>query len=149
MAGSEEVNYSPTRAGRALYMAMADPESLRLTNIELARRAGISEKRFYDLMGNPMYRAWVNEQRQRTLNRYVDQILTASVKTAAKDGREGHQDRRMLLEMTGLYQPKGVEGGGGNQPLTIIIGGSNIVGGVQSPDQSRDSSGRGEADPDG
>ena len=130
-------------------MAMADPESLKLTNIELARRAGISEKRFYTLMGDPMYRAWVNEQRQRTLNRYVDQILTASVKTAAKDGREGHQDRRMLLEMTGLYQPKGAEGGGGGgQPLTIIIGGSNVVQGAQSPEQPRSGPGRGEAEPD-
>lgn len=141
--------YAPTRAARSLAVAMLDPKSVKMTVAELAKAAGISDRQYYRLMNNPEFKAWVNEERRLAVFRHVDAVITAAVTTAAKEGREGHQDRKMLLEMAGLYQSKqSMEvGGAGGQPLTIIIGGAaTTTGGGQAgaPTESE-----GGAEPDG
>lgn len=118
--------YAPGKNGVRLMLAMMAPESYKLTVAELAAKAGIGERTYYRLMADPQYRVWLDEQRRQALARHVDNIMNAAVTTAARDGRDGHQDRKMLLEMAGLYVPKQAHevGGAGGQPLTILIGGA-------------------------
>lgn len=58
------------------------------------------------------------------LGEYVGPALTALGETAATSGREGYADRRLLLEITGIYTPKSKQditsGGEPVQPIQFI-----------------------------
>jgi len=84
---------------------MSDPANLALFNKELIELAGISEAHFYRLMKNPSFTAKRRAILLDVVKSSIGLILKAAVDSAQIEGRDGQPDRKMLLEMAGLYLP--------------------------------------------
>nr|WP_294577194.1 hypothetical protein [uncultured Rhodopila sp.] len=97
-----------TRVERAVLAVLVDPRfnQPNTTNAERIAAADVSERRFYEVMADP----WFQDQQRRAfldvIRTNIGPIVEAAVKTASAEGRDGHQDRKMLLEMGGMYIPK-------------------------------------------
>jgi hypothetical protein len=94
-----------TKADVALLAAMADPDRFRATNEELWTAAGISRATFYRLTRDPGFAARRRQQLFDVLRSEVNDVVYATLLNAQLPGREGFADRKLLLEMTGVYQP--------------------------------------------
>lgn len=92
-------------AGRRLLALMRDdPDYDTLTKAEIAKRARINIKTYYALWQQPAFIKAYDKYCQDLVKESVDPIIKASI----REGRKGsHQDRKMILEMAGAYQPKG------------------------------------------
>jgi hypothetical protein len=97
-----------TRAEQNLLAVLVNPAFNQpdTTNEQRFNAAKISESRFYGIMTDP----WFKEQHKNAvfqmIRSNVGSIINASVKTAQQEGRNGFMDRRMLMEMSGMYVPK-------------------------------------------
>lgn len=95
-----------TRSEKALLAVLLDPAYFKALNTERARAAGISDRRFYQMMADPWFREREREAFYDLLRTRLGPIVQAAAETAAQPGRDGHFDRKMVLEMAGLYLPK-------------------------------------------
>jgi hypothetical protein len=114
---------SLTRKERAVLAIICDPSMADATNRERYAKAGLSERRYYEILADP----WFNEQHRRMIQSVVKErvgrLIEAGYQTAATPGRDGFQDRRMLLEMTGHYvKREQIDHTSGGQPIVGVIG---------------------------
>lgn len=65
------------------------------------------------------------EERIKTLrvalvDEHVSDLIAASIDCALNDAEKGHQDRKMLLEIAGIYKPRQIsQVEGGDKPLIV------------------------------
>lgn len=99
-----EDDYSPTPGEEKLLQVRLDPENLGKNITELCQAAGISRQTYYDSMKKQGFVNLLNKLRLESLRNYISDVIDASFKTATTCGSRGFQDRKMLLEMAGLYR---------------------------------------------
>lgn len=97
----DEKNRTLTRTEGKLLDLLLDPATRHLKQKEIYTRAGCSKSRYWTIMQDP----WFQEQRRNLLRTMVQEQAAAFVKaaadTAATPGRDGFQDRRLLLTLSG------------------------------------------------
>ena len=92
-------------AEKKLLAVLADPRNLGKTAVELSDAAGIARSTYFRLLANPEFNRKRNEVILGVL-RDISPALKALMKTAEIEGREGAQDRKLLLEIVGIYRPR-------------------------------------------
>lgn len=119
-AGGAEMkeNDSLTRAERAVLRVLIDPTYHEATNAEKIQAAGVSEAQFYRIVRKPQFREQEKAAFFDLIQTRLGPIIEAAMKTASMEGRDGFNDRKMLLEMGGMYTPKsGLDLTSGGKPL--------------------------------
>lgn len=126
------------KAAYAVWLAL--PREMRRPRFanELARLLG--------LMDDDAFRKWrranpglfdrAKASCERLINDWLPDLVWASMQVALTAGAPGHQDRKMLLEMGGVYRPKAELMGPGGTALGVQI---------YLPDNGRDDSSTGGA----
>lgn len=92
-------------AAHRLLIVLADPDAWGKTNLQRMELASVSKAHFYRLMKDADFLRRARDAMLLGLRGGISGPLEALYKTASKVGREGHQDRKLLLEMTGMYSP--------------------------------------------
>lgn len=90
-------------AAKRVLLALFDPAHFGASYPELAEATGCSERQIANIMTQRVFADAVKAIFNRQLSRSAGAILDAAVKSALIPGRDGYQDRKMLLEMAGLY----------------------------------------------
>lgn len=85
--------------------SLADPQHQKLTVTERCELLGINRSTWYDRMENPVFRARASRCYRRLCDEHLAGVLESLTRSAKLDGREGHQDRRLFLELLGEYVP--------------------------------------------
>jgi hypothetical protein len=121
--GDRSINRMLTRKERAVLRVICDPALCEATQAERAKQAQVSIRQYFSILADP----WFREQHRVAINRHVQErvgrLIEAGYQTAATPGRDGFQDRRMLLEMTGHYvKREQIDHTSGGQPIVGVIG---------------------------
>lgn len=104
----------PTDAEAAVFAVYESGEAFgrtRLATREATARfrpsgRAVSQRRFYSILRDPWCRAQIRRIGVEAVGGIeLTDIIGAAIATARKVGREGHADRKLLLEMAGLYRP--------------------------------------------
>lgn len=114
--------YIPTAGEEKLIAALADPNNFGKSVTAKCKAAGISRTVFYDSVKKPGFMELYNSMMMDMVRASVGDILAASIKYAASE-KGAYQDRKMLLEMAGIYTPKQVQElqGAGGEPLQVTF----------------------------
>lgn len=113
--------YEPTAAEKRLLAVMLDPENIGKNITEICQLADISRQAYYKIMKKPEFVAYQEKLCRDLVKQYLSPLIAATFKYALLP--QNHQDRKMLLEMGGLYTPKQqqVISGPGGVPLGVVI----------------------------
>ena len=91
---------------RKILRVWADPAYYASTDTECIKAAGVGRATYYKAKQTPA----LEGERQRICREMLVQGLRgaygAMIETAGSPGREGFQDRRLLMEMAGEYTPR-------------------------------------------
>lgn len=93
-----------TRAEKALLAVLLNPKYYKSMDKERWTAAGISRRRFYEIIADPWFREQQHQAFMDWLRRDLAPIMDAHIETARMPGKEGFFDRRMAFEMSGYYQ---------------------------------------------
>ena len=93
-----------TPIARRLAAALCDPASMQLSITDLCKGLEIDRNTYYFYMRRADFMAAVRELRQAHLQLLIPGVVGLAVQSAAILGRDGHQDRKMILEMAGEYR---------------------------------------------
>lgn len=115
--------YIPTAAEEKLLEVIANPDHFGKNVTERCKLAGVTRTTFYDAMQKRGFVDYYNGLMLNLIRSSVGDIITATIKFGTKS-KANSADRRILLEMAGIYAPRVVneitgEGGG---PLRIEFG---------------------------
>ena len=102
------------------------PKDLRPVQFqnELARLLGMADdenfrkwrKQYGDLFDDEAVKRSIKE----LIVEHIPGVIIASINCATKDGYQGHQDRKMLAEIAGVYKPRQVQQlEGGDKPVRV------------------------------
>lgn len=95
-----------TQTERRVLYVMADPRNWRVESAkDLSALAGVTIKQFRRVRASPGFQEALNEITLRRCGDKMARIMEACVQTAMIVGKEGYNDRRMLMELFGLYTP--------------------------------------------
>lgn len=94
-------------AQERLLAVLIDPIHYKKTNKQKADAAGIHITTLYAYLRDDDFSAVLQECCKAMLNSNLAPIFDAMNKTAAKEGREGTQDRKLALEVGGIIEGKG------------------------------------------
>jgi len=97
--------YIPTASEQKLLNVLANPEYFALNVTQLCQEAGISRQTYYEAMQKPGFRKFYTDTIREILSSRVGDIVRATYRYA-KENPKNHQDRKLLLEMAGLYTEK-------------------------------------------
>lgn len=107
-----------TAVERKILVVLQNPKYFVATNEEKIKAAACSRGSFYTTIKDPwfekqLYNAWKDYTKD-----LIGPILAAAVALALEPTRDGFQDRKMLLEMSGIYAPvqKHANADGSNLP---------------------------------
>jgi len=108
MADNEQTStnkYIATPAEQKLIETLANPENYGKNITELCELAGISRFTYYEAFKKPDFVAYYNSLVLELLRGKVGDVINATYRFATMFP-QNHQDRKILLEMTGTYTPK-------------------------------------------
>lgn len=94
-----------TAAESRLLDVLSDPDSRGRTVTQRAELAGIDRRTYYKLMERPNIAQAAKVILSKIAEDGLDDALRMLVASANLPGAEGFRDRKLLLELTGLYQP--------------------------------------------
>src|SRR5207248_3268734 len=94
-----------TGAEAKVLHVMLQPASHRKSISRLCAEAGISRSHYYRLLSDPELSAKLRRVVEAVLMDDLVPIMEALKRSALILGREGHADRKLLLEMVGMYKP--------------------------------------------
>jgi len=97
--------YRPTAKEKRLVEAMSDPKNRNLNITELCKVAGISREAYYQMMRKPAFVEYYKRIQYEVVKSSIAKVLQSTIKFAIENPK-CHQDRKMLLEMSGMYTPK-------------------------------------------
>ena len=104
--------YRPTQAEKKLLEVLVNPENVGKSVTELCNLAEVSRNTYYKAMKNEEFRDFVTNTTVELVMGKVGDVVNATYKHAL--GERGHQDRKLLLTMAGLYAEKQeIENSGG------------------------------------
>jgi hypothetical protein len=110
-----------TRVERNVLAVLINPAYFHALDAEKCKAAGASESRFYQVKGDPWFQAQLRDAFLSFVQESVGPIIAASIDTAATSGRDGHPDRKMLLEMAQLYTPNSKIEHAGEVALRVLV----------------------------
>ena len=84
----------------------ANPEHWAATDEEIIGEAGVSRSTYYKAKQDPVLLEEWHKLCREILGDRLLSIYQASIQTACVVGRDGFQDRKLLLEMAGEYTPR-------------------------------------------
>lgn len=123
-AGQNVDEYKPTTNERKLIEALCNPENRKLNVTELCKVVGISREAYYRMFRKPQFVEYYKRVQFEAVKQNAAKVLAASIEYAINDPK-CHQDRKMILEMAGLYTEKvkqEITGeGGGPIGVTVIF----------------------------
>lgn len=90
---------NPKLYGFIVYVT--NPDNFRKTQKQMSIDTGIPQKTISNYLRNPTIQQRLTELRRAALIDVIQEVLEASIATATTPGRDGYNDRRLLLEMTG------------------------------------------------
>lgn len=97
-------NYTPTVAEKKLLEVLINPENLGKSVTELCNLADVSRNKYYDAMKKTSFQELVKHTTMELIKGKIGDVVNATYLYAL--GERGHQDRKMLLTMAGLYAEK-------------------------------------------
>lgn len=95
--------YLPTPAQVKLIEVLVNPEHFKKNITEKCRIAGVDRSVYYDAIKKPEFKKFLKEATIDILGSEVADVITAVKKYAISDPK-CHADRKMWLELTGLYK---------------------------------------------
>lgn len=101
---TKENEYKPTAAEKKLLEVLINPDNLGKSVQELCSLAKIGKTKYYDAMGKSDFSALVNKTTMDLIKGKASDVLNASYKYALTE--KGHQDRKMILTIAGIYTDK-------------------------------------------
>ncbi|MDT2737653.1 phBC6A51 family helix-turn-helix protein [Enterococcus pseudoavium] len=101
---TEKDKYKPTAAEKRLLEVLINPDYLGKNVTELCNLAGISRNKYYDAMKKKDFQSLVADTTQELIKGKIGDVLNATYKYSLT--AKGHQDRKVLLTMAGLYVDK-------------------------------------------
>ena len=93
-----------TAAGKKLFQVLIDPQYLGTNVDELCRIADVSRDTYYRLMKDERFTQEVTNTSKQLVMAKIGDVINATYENAI--GERGHQDRKLLLTMAGLYTDK-------------------------------------------
>ena len=96
--------YTMTAAGKKLFQVLIDPQHLGKNVDELCQIADVSRDTYYRLMKDDRFTQEVTDTSKQLVMAKIGDVINATYENAI--GERGHQDRKMLLTMAGLYTDK-------------------------------------------
>jgi hypothetical protein len=94
-----------TPAERRILAVLCDPKMYDRTETDRIAAAGVSRSRYYELLRDPSLHAIQREILSQTIASNVAAVVDKSITQAVTTGRDGFQDRKLLLEMGRFYTP--------------------------------------------
>lgn len=101
---TEKYKYKPTAAEKRLLEVLINPEYLGRNVTDLCNLAEISRNKYYDAMKKKEFQELVADTTQDLIKGKIGDVLNATYKYSLT--AKGHQDRKVLLTMAGLYVDK-------------------------------------------
>lgn len=96
--------YAPTKSEKKLIEVLIDPRNIGKNVTELCSLAGVSTKVYYKAKKKEGFIEYINDLNFELLKGKVADILNATYIHALSE--KGHQDRKMLLTIFGIYSDK-------------------------------------------
>ena len=96
--------YTMTSAGKKLFQVLIDPQYLGKNVDELCQIADVSRDTYYRLMKDERFTQEVTNTSKQLVMGKIGDVINATYENAI--GERGHQDRKLLLTMAGLYTEK-------------------------------------------
>ncbi len=96
--------YRPTVAEKKLLKVLTDLNNIGLSVTKICELAKISRNKYYNAMDKEDFRALVDKITLDLVKGQSAEILKATIKFALTE--KGHQDRKMLLTIAGIYKDK-------------------------------------------
>ncbi|MCJ7839967.1 hypothetical protein MUB24_03370 [Lederbergia sp. NSJ-179] len=97
-------NYKPTAAEKKLLEVLISPENVGKSVTDICNLAGVSRNKYYDAMKKKDFQDLVKSTTLDLVKGKIGNVLNATYLYAL--GEKGHQDRKILLTMAGLYVDK-------------------------------------------
>jgi hypothetical protein len=101
---TEGNKYKPTAAEKKLLKVLINPEYVGKSVTAICKAAGVSRKKYYDAMSKEPFVQLVNETTMELIKGKASEVLNATYKYALTE--KGHQDRKMILTIAGIYTDK-------------------------------------------
>jgi hypothetical protein len=97
--------YKPTAGEMKLIEALSNPENRDINVSELCLLIGISRAAYYKMFAKDEFVKFYNEFQFKLIKGNIGDIIKATVRFATESAGN-HADRKMLLEMAGVYNEK-------------------------------------------
>lgn len=97
--------YKPTAGELKLIEALSNPENRDLNVVELCLHIGISRAAYYKMFAKDEFVKFYNDFQFKLIKGNIGDIIKATVRFATESA-SNHADRKMLLEMSGMYKEK-------------------------------------------
>lgn len=97
-------SYRPTKAEKKLLEVLINPENAGCTVAELCRLADISKARYYRIVRKKEYMELVNQMTKDLIGDRIYDVLNSTYVYSLDS--KGHNDRKLLLQMYGLFAEK-------------------------------------------
>lgn len=101
---TERNKYKPTAAEKKLLEVLINPDYLGKSVTTICKAAGVSRKKYYDAMGKEEFVGLVNDTTMDLIKGKASEVLNATYKYALT--AKGHQDRKLILTIAGIYTDK-------------------------------------------
>ncbi|PGS81645.1 hypothetical protein COC69_05810 [Bacillus cereus] len=96
--------YKPTAAEKRLLEVLINAENVGKTVTELCNLANVSRNKYYEAMQKDEFAQLVNETTMDLIKGKASMVLNAAYKYALAE--KGHQDRKLILTVAGVYVEK-------------------------------------------
>jgi hypothetical protein len=116
--GTKANGYKPTVAEKKLLEVLINPDNLGKTVQELCSLAKIGKTKYYDCFKNEQFVTLKEELTMQMVMGKASDVLNAAYKYSLT--AKGHQDRKMILTIAGIYVDKKETGISGNMSVTNI-----------------------------
>lgn len=97
-------DYKPTAAEKRLLEVLINPNNLGKSITHICELANISRRKYYDAIKKDDFNNLVNKITMDILKNKASNVLNATYKYSLEE--KGHQDRKMLLNILGVYTDK-------------------------------------------
>ena len=101
---TKDDKYKMTAAEKKLFEVLVNPEHTGKSVTKLCNLASISRNKYYDAMKKEPFVQLVNRTTMELIKGKASDVLNATYKFALQE--KGHQDRKMLLTIAGIYAEK-------------------------------------------
>lgn len=94
-----------TRCEKRIFEVLTNPEYYNWTTTCKIEKTGVSRAQFYIIMGDEWFRKQVKNFFLQQVATDIGPVIDSALQTSKIVGKDGHADRKMLLEMAGQYEP--------------------------------------------